>query len=446
MSDAVLNTTDLANLRKMGILSLEDTSFREKDPAIHQLRRAMRKSTLASKTRVLTIVEDPETGARFCYESFGVLPYSDSAMRRGIPFFGGKIVHRLTYEEVGPNQITSHLVNFDDSLTPGPGLKRLKTWDTDEAQREIVNVSQPAYDKPAVLLIVHGTFSNTKNVLNEIAKTAEGNTFIQEALKDHEVLLFDHRTISVSPVLNALDLARAFANCSTPVRVVAHSRGGLVARWWLESFDQPNGHERKVVLVGCPLEGTSLAAPKNLRNGLDLLANIEKLAGDAASLIPWGTVVAGLFKALSIVTSIAAKTPAIDAAIAMIPGIYAMSRMGEDNAELLRLNQDRTGSWPKYYGVQSNFRPEDVGLKIWRLFNKDHIADVIADRLVFPEDNDLVVDTRSMKRLMGSSAMEDCYNFADEPAAKKRGGAAVHHTNYFRQPETIARIRQYLAI
>ncbi len=438
--------SESTRLARMGIRSLEMEWDEPADGSVHRLRRAVHASPFAPKTRVLTFAEDPVTGATFCYESSSVLPSpTEAQMRRGrIPFFPGKVVRRLTYDEVGPNQITAHLVNFDNALTPNPGLKRLDLWDAEPGKRRVSDVSAPACDKAAVLLFVHGTFSNCANLLNEIAATADGRQFMSDTAKDHEVLLFDHRTISVSPVLNALDLARRFAGCSKPVHVVAHSRGGLVTRWWLEAFDRANGVERKAALVGCPLEGTSLAAPKNLRNGLDMLASFEKITGELTALVPWTTVIAGIFKALSVVTSIAAATPAVDAGIAMIPGLYAMSRMGADNAELMRLNETRQFNWPKYYAIQSNFKPEAVGLKIWRLFNKDHVADVVADKLVFPEDNDLVVDTRSMLCLTTDANIEDCYNFASEPVAQKRGGSSVHHTNYFRQPKTIALIRNYL--
>ncbi len=442
-----LTASESARLEKMNIHPLVMEPGEASDPSVHLLRRAVRSST-APKTRVLTFAEDPVTGATLCYESSSVLPaVTETQMRRGrIPFFPGKVVRRLKYEEVGPNQITAHLVDFDNALTPNAGLKRLDFWDADAGKRRVSDTSAPSCDKAAVLLFVHGTFSNSANLLNEIGATAEGRQFMSDAVKDHEVLLFDHRTVSVSPVLNALDLARRFDGCSKPVHVVAHSRGGLVTRWWLEAFDRANGIERKAVLVGCPLEGTSLAAPKNLRNGLDMLASFEKITGELTALVPWTVVIAGIFKALSVVTSIAAQTPAVDAGIAMIPGLNAMSRMGADNAELARLNEKRQCAWPKYYAIQSNFKPEGVGLKIWRLFNKDHVADFVADRLVFPEDNDLVVDTRSMLRLMADLNIEDCYNFASEPDARQRGGSTVHHTNYFRQPKTIALIRNYLGI
>ena len=327
---------DRKRLEEMGIHSLDDSSPVDEHDAetIHQLRRATRKSALVSRKRVLTIVKDKETGARFCYEYFGVLPPATyPTMRRGWIPFNGEIIHRLTYDEVAPNEIGKHLVKFDDLLTPNPGLYQLQHWSTNEKERQIMPVSEPTGTKSSVLLFVHGTFSNTKRLLDQIAEFSEGDQFMRDAVTNHEVLLFDHRTVSVSPVLNALDLARAFGQYQRPVRVIAHSRGGLVTRWWLEAFDHLTHRDCKAVLVGCPLEGTSLAAPNCLRNGLDLIANMGTITGTALSLVPWGTVLTGLFKALTVVTSTAAKTPVIDAAIAMIPGLSSMSRLGNDNEE-----------------------------------------------------------------------------------------------------------------
>ena len=57
----------------------------------------------------------------------------------------------------------------------------------------------------------------------------EGTAFLRDAGKSYDqVLAFDHPTLSVSPVLNGLDLARRFAGTKAKVDVIAHGRGGLV--------------------------------------------------------------------------------------------------------------------------------------------------------------------------------------------------------------------------
>ena len=93
-----------------------------------------------------------------------------------------------------------------------------------------------------------------------------------------EFVFFEHATLAVSPIVNALELGRMFANASGQIDVIAHSRGGLVVRWWLEAFGKslnvlPAAPVR-AILVGSPLNGTSLAAPDKLQGALSLVSNI----------------------------------------------------------------------------------------------------------------------------------------------------------------------------
>src|SRR5208283_5185534 len=117
-----------------------------------------------------------------------------------------------------------------------------------------------------------------------------------------QILAFDHPTLSVSPMLNALDLARRLDGSKADIDVVCHSRGGLVTRWWLEAFDRPIG-KRRAVLVGAPLEGTNLAAPPRLRYVLSWFSNLNRVVGAAASMIPFLTVASCLARLTAIVTN-----------------------------------------------------------------------------------------------------------------------------------------------
>ena len=78
-------------------------------------------------------------------------------------------------------------------------------------------------------------------MLREFTSDSErGLRFLNRAVrggkKYDRVLFFEHPTLSVSPVINALELGRALAGSSGQIDVIAHSRGGLVVRWWLEAF------------------------------------------------------------------------------------------------------------------------------------------------------------------------------------------------------------------
>jgi hypothetical protein len=135
----------------------------------------------------------------------------------------------------------------------------------------------------------------------------------------------------------------------------------------------------------------------------------------------------------------AAATPLVDATVAMIPGLAAQSRVG-NNPEIgeLRLCQQRPGV--QYFAIRSNFEPDPVGVwKFWEWFRKDRIADLGAD-FVFPGHNDLVVDT---------DAMDDLADALRIPSAQVHDydtNPVVHHCNYFEQPRTVEKLREWLQI
>ena len=112
-----------------------------------------------------------------------------------------------------------------------------------------------------ILLVVHGTFSKGDAIfqqLNAPTNVAGGNLLGRAGNRKSgydQILSFEHPTVSVTPMLNAVDLARAFAASDATIDVIAHSRSGLVTRWWVEALDRP-GNARRVILVGSPLGGT----------------------------------------------------------------------------------------------------------------------------------------------------------------------------------------------
>jgi hypothetical protein len=199
-------------------------------------------------------------------------------------------------------------------------------------------------------------------------------------------------------------------------------------------------------LVGSPLDGTSLAAPPRLRAALDLLTNVGRAVEMASTVasggFPFFTVVTGLLRVITSITTLAAKTPVIDAAVAMIPGLSGQSQV-QNNEELLRLNQASSLS-PDYFAVISDFQPSSPGWAFWKYFVNvgDRLKAAGAD-LVFEGPNDLVVDTGSMNVLARRPG-----NVLIPPARIHDFGVSptVHHTVYFRQPETPVFIEKCLGL
>jgi len=241
--------------------------------------------------------------------------------------------------------------------------------------------------------------------------------------------------MSVSPVLNALDLARLFGEVKLPVDVICHSRGGLVVRWWLEAFGGAAVGPRRAVFVGSPLGGTSLASPPKLRAAIDLFTSVGsylKSATEIASVYaPFMTVATGLLTVFTSVTGLVANTPMADAAFAMVPGLGGQSRVG-NNEELNRLHGGELTRLPQYFAVQSDFQPDPVGWKFWNYFVRigDRLTSGAAG-LVFNQANDLVVDTRSMAEMLPG------WSLNPSRILDLQTNARVYHTNYFAQPDVV---------
>ncbi len=112
----------------------------------------------------------------------------------------------------------------------GPGLYRFGPLSGEFNLDYLANQKIPAADKK-LLLFVHGTGSSCQggfaglwdkaNPLGATARTALENTFKTSCFA------YDHRSLSISPIENALAIAEALPN-QAEVYLVTHSRGGLV--------------------------------------------------------------------------------------------------------------------------------------------------------------------------------------------------------------------------
>jgi hypothetical protein len=217
---------------------------------------------------------------------------------------------------------------------------------------------------------------------------------------------------------------------------VAHSRGGLVVRWWLEAFgsslELAGAARVRAVLAGSPLCGTSLAAPDRVQKAMSLISNVGTFAEKTLSLVglanPFIWVSGKILEVIVSVTGGLAKTPLLDALVALIPGLAGQSAVN-NNHELNRLRLGPAAVDPEYYAIVSNFETEDPAWRFWRNFRKDRAADLLADA-VFPGANDLVVDTDSMSELgVPKMKLSGKHDF--------KTSDAVWHCNYFRQQQTI---------
>jgi pimeloyl-ACP methyl ester carboxylesterase len=416
---------DLREALKMeGVRPLD---MAQPSPQLDRLRRRGLRPKSASTTFTLAEVD----GVLLWEEGFGL---RRAGLRRGRALRGGvrgEIIERVQADPLPlGNEITKYLTGLDGGWTPKQGLR---TWDG-QILGDPLPLGKAAAAGGPVLVFVHGTFSNSENLLGEIAIAPNFKAFLKKAKKHYKAIYaFSHPTVSVSPVFNAVEIARHFRGCKDPIDVVAHSRGGLVTRWWLEVMEPSAAGPRRAVLVGCPLDGTSLATPRSLRAALSWLTNVHRAlaaaTGLATSLIPFLSVVTGLLRVAATATGVLAKAPVLDAGISLVPGLSAMTRV---NLELARLNVNLAAR-PEYFAVASNFAPAPTGPAVWRFITeaKARAADAAAD-LIFQGENDLVVDRDSMQFLCGmpnASSIEKLLDFGTQDQ--------VHHINYFRQAKTL---------
>jgi hypothetical protein len=355
----------------------------------------------------------------------------------------------LPVEKLGENAVTSMLVKWDRDLNPSAPGKPLHRWEVQSGKSVPVSgvpaIADPTGRPKGVLLIVHGTFSLGKAIFDQLGDkdNSAGRAFLADASNQYEhILSFEHPTLSVSPVLNALDLARMFASVESPVDVICHSRGGLVTRWWLEAFDGAKVKGgRRVVFVASPLGGTSLASPAKLRDAMNLFtsvgSHIRSALGAASCYMPFLNFGTMLAQIVVMATGTLAKTPISDLFFNAVPGLGAMSRVG-NQPELERLRAGSSDLSSTYFAIRSDFRMEDAGWRFWKHFSKIGIAEWGADQ-IFEQANDLVVDNRSAIELFQGLGLPPNRYLNLEKNGK------VHHTNYFADERVIGKLHEFLA-
>ncbi len=127
---------------------------------------------------------------------------------------------------------------------------------TDAAPRE----GLPAQDQPGTVLLVPG-YGGGQGALNQLAERIRAKTG-----REAEVLtLAGDGTGDLLTQVNVLAEAveRAYRSGAVSVDVIGYSAGGVVARLWV-ARDGGEHKARRVVTLGAPLHGTTLATTGNV--------------------------------------------------------------------------------------------------------------------------------------------------------------------------------------
>jgi hypothetical protein len=424
--------------------------YLESDPedrTVAGLRRRRRRAGnhLESAMKTVSLVE--ESGTLYWRDGIPERAVSRRHRRRGLDGASeGSLVLTKEFPTLAPNKIIAAVGLMDRRLNgsiDGALRSRLRSLiRKPDGSFELQEKNESGPYNGRTLLFVHGTFSNAGNMLAEFTTQGErGTRLLTRAMtgarKYDRVLFFEHPTLSVSPVINALELGRVMAGSSGQIDVVAHSRGGLVVRWWLEAFGSSlrlaRNAQVRAILAGSPLHGTSLAAPDKIQHAMSLIANVGTLAERTLGLVgisnPFLWVAGKLIEVIVSVTGALAKTPLVDALMVLVPGLAGQSAV-DNNHEINRLRIGPVAVDPAYYAITSNFETLDPGWRFWRNFRKDRAADLAAG-IVFPGRNDLVVDTWSMTDL-GVPRLK-----LAAPPCDFGTSETVWHCNYFRQHKSI---------
>ncbi len=228
---------------------------------------------------------------------------------------------------------------------------------------------------------------------------------------DGRVWAFDHHTMTLTPQENAAALVDRLARLgagSAPVDVIAHGRGGLVARELVERA--PAGSPlavRSVAFVATPNAGTPLADAEHLGQLVDRFTNLLAIVPD--------NPVTDVVDALAVVVgAVAARA---------IEGLVGVAALDPTGAYLRELDAAVAPPGITYRAVVADFAPR-LGANVG-----ERLANLAADRFFGHEPNDLVVPVASTvgtgaRRIVGDGAI---YRFGPTDG--------VHHQNFFDRPE-----------
>ncbi|WP_280154423.1 CHAT domain-containing protein [Piscinibacter sp. XHJ-5] len=389
-------------------------------------------------------------------------PIIEAAKRKACEWLGVKAEDGIEqYAELGVSWAGTKALMWaiESRLKREPGLYRF----ADGELAERFEPGDPRLKAEAaggpLLVLIHGTGSSTAGSFDALQSASHAYWKAFEDRYGDRVFAFEHRTLSESPVDNALQLARALPEGAT-VHLVTHSRGGLVGDLLcIENFEalidgyaldraqlgeeDPAERERirgelvkahaeqrsalhelaaelrrkkprveRYVRVACPARGTRLAS-----------GNFDVFLSALLSLMGWvpafkGNPIYSAFKRVVLeVAKNRTKPNLVPGIEAMLPGSpmarFLASAKVQEGLRLAVISGDiEGGGWLKRLGV---------------LFTDFTFFD--------STDNDLVVDTDSMTA--GVARPEGTRVLFDR-------GPEVSHFRYFVNDVTRTALRSWL--
>lgn len=206
----------------------------------------------------------PEAGANSVE-----IPVETAPGSRGLPGPLRRVLRIVGVETVGRavRHVSNTLVGgWDERRHP----HRLRSWSPDDHRDPQAGdpEMQGLLGGPALLVIhgftgsIHGSFTFESDVVHAFYQAYAGRT-----------LAFDHPTLATSPLENAKWLGERLSKGMT-LDVLAHSRGGLVARELAHLARSRGVTVRSITFVATPNDGTPLGDPDRPMGLVDALTNL----------------------------------------------------------------------------------------------------------------------------------------------------------------------------
>lgn len=271
------------------------------------------------------------------------------------------------------------------------------------------------------LWFVHGTFSSAHGGFGGLPADTLGEL---HRMYDGRVVAFDHHTLSVDPTANVATLAGLVPVGLRPdADIVAHSRGGLVARA-LAGPGSPLS-VRRVVYVGTPNHGTALADPAHLKELLSRVATMLNLCPPG----PVSVVADSMSVVLSVVAIIAQY------GLPALPGLASMDPRGEFLTRLNTAPADGTDG----YAVAAEFEP------IGKVSTLVRARDTATDAVFSGRANDLVVPTSGVFDVgTRAGSTPTTFSIAADHRLVLPASRGVDHSNFFGQSDVAKAIVEWL--
>jgi CHAT domain-containing protein/pimeloyl-ACP methyl ester carboxylesterase len=167
-------------------------------------------------------------------------PLIEAAKRKACELVGEKAEEKIAqYADLGVSWAGTKALMWaiETRLKRDPGLYRWRGGELTERLESGDPQLQADAKAGPLLVLIHGTGSSTQGSFDDLQSVSATYWRGFEQRYGNRVLALEHRSLSESPIDNALQLARALPEGAV-VHLVTHSRGGLVGDLLcLEKFD-----------------------------------------------------------------------------------------------------------------------------------------------------------------------------------------------------------------